>query len=377
MIPQILPPARVRSAAAITLAALLSLAPVAEACTYVRLTASDGSQHPGRTMEWGNFDLVPGFAIVPRGLDHSAMTMPDGAAGATWTGTYGYAGVTLLGREDLFGDIINEEGLVLNLLYFPGFTGYQPYDPALASSSLSATDFMTYMGSQFATVDEVKAAATEIRVVPVVEPALGFPAPVHVVVSDPTGSEIVVEYIDGELHIYEQTIGVMTNAPSYDWHLTNLRNYLNLRPVNWPDVDVAGLTLSGIGYGTGFLGLPGDYTPPSRFVRAAAFKETARETTGGYDTTLEHFRILDSFQLPIEGDFDDLPEGLEPLSYGSTQYTVSFDPANMVVYYHTDDERTVRRVDLGAVDWDSLSEPLSTPLRRGGPPRIEEVTLGD
>ncbi|MEM1129715.1 MAG: linear amide C-N hydrolase [Pseudomonadota bacterium] len=370
-------PQPIASRLCLTAALALSTAQIADACTYIRLTAVDGAQHPGRTMEWGTFDIVPGFTIVPRGKAHRAMTMPDGAEGATWTGSYGYAGISLLEREDLFGDIINEEGLVLNLLYFPGFAAYQPYDPDLASQSISPTDFMTFMASQFATVAEVAEAAHDIRVVPVEEPALGFPAPIHVVVSDPSGAEIVVEYIDGELHIFEDTIGIMTNAPAYDWHLTNLRNHLNLRPVDWPDIDVAGLDVSGIGYGTGLLGLPGDYTPPSRFVRAAAFKETARETQGGYDSTLEHFRILDSFQLPLETDFEDLPEGLQPLQYGSTQYTVSFDPANLVVYYHTDDERRVRMVDLKKTDWDTLSETRTTPLRRGGPPRIEEVVVGN
>ncbi|WP_171241272.1 linear amide C-N hydrolase [Ruegeria sp. HKCCA5491] len=358
---------------AIATLASLSVALAAEACTYVRLTGADGSQHPGRTMEWGTFDIKPGFSVIPRGHEHSAMTMPDGSDGAKWNGKYGYAGVSLLERDGFFGDVINEKGLVMNLLYFPGFAEYQPYDPAQAANSISATDYMTYMASQFATVQEVIEATNQVRIVPVIEPSLGFAAPVHVVVSDPSGDEIVVEYINGELHIFEETIGVMTNSPPYNWHLTNLRNYLNLRPVNWPDIEVAGLTVGGIGYGTGLLGLPGDYTPPSRFIRATAYKETARETQGAYDTTLEHFRILGHFQLPLETDFSDLPDGLDPIRYGSTQYTVSFDTANMQVYYFTDDEARVRKFDLKQIEWDTLSEPMTRTLRRGGPPQVEEV----
>jgi penicillin V acylase-like amidase (Ntn superfamily) len=158
--------------------ALFSASPASDACTYVRLIGNEGSSHPGRTMEWGNFDLKPGFAIIPRGREHEAMTMPDGKAGASLTGKYGYAGVTLLGRDTLFADVINEKGLVIDLLYLPGFAEYQPYDPAQADPSLSPTDFMIYVGSQAGSVTEVKALLEKVRVVPVVEPALGFVAPV-------------------------------------------------------------------------------------------------------------------------------------------------------------------------------------------------------
>lgn len=88
-------------------------------------------------------------------------------------------------------------------------------------------------------------------------------------------------------------------------------------------------------------------------------------------STLEHFRVLDSFQLPLEavGPATDLPAGLEPLKYGSTQYTVSFDTKNMVVYYHTDDDRASRSVGLKKVNWDTLDETKSAGRRRS-----EDVT---
>lgn len=366
-----------RRAIAGTLAALLllsSVAPsVASACTYVRLVGADGSSHPGRTMEWGNFDLKPRFTIVPRGMEMEAMAMPDGEAGASWIGKYGFAGVSIL-RDGLFSDVVNEEGLTIHLLYLPGFAEYQPYDPELADRSLSPTDFMTFIVSQNANVAEAKAALETVRVVPITEPALGYPAPVHYVISDRSGDEMVVEYVGGELHVHETTVGVMTNSPPYDWHLNNLRNYINLRQVDWDPISVDGLQFAPIGVGTGLLGLPGDFTPPSRFVRAIALRATARETAGGTDTTLEHFRILDSFQLPLENTGQDLPEGLEPLRYSSTQYTISIDTENMVFYYHTDDDRSVRKIDLSRVDWNALDGRRSQDLRGHELPAFEDVT---
>ena len=91
----------------------------------------------------------------------------------------------------------------------------------------------------------------------------------HWAITDAAGKQIVVEYVGGSLHVYDAPLGVMTNSPSYDWHLTNLRNYINMRPVAWPDMKISGMVLKPIGMGSGMLGLPGDITPPSRFIRAS------------------------------------------------------------------------------------------------------------
>jgi choloylglycine hydrolase len=358
----------------IAMSSLSVMAPAAEACTYIRLEAEDGSLFPGRTQEWGAFDLEPTFTIMPRGMAMQSMEMPDGQAGAAWTAKYGFSGINYLGKP-IYGDVVNEQGLTAHLLYMPGFADYQPYDPAQATQSISPTDVMTYMVSQYATVAEVRAALDQVRVVPVIEPTLGFPAPVHYVFNDPSGAEMVVEYVGGELQVYTETVSVMTNSPPYDWHLANLRNYVNLRAVAWPELNVAGIDLTPLGEGSGMLGLPGDFTPPSRFVRAVTFRQTARPTQGGFDTVREHFRLLDNFNvpLPVVGDIPN-PAGLKPLCCSATQYTVSIDLANQVMYYHTDDDRTVRSIDLKQIDYETLTEPYSQPLRTGELPLIDDVT---
>ncbi len=368
--------ARMRPIFTAMIAAWMTVSSVglAEACTYIRLKAEDGSYVIGRTMEWGTFDLDPALAIVPRGRPFSAMRMPDGKSGASWTAKYGFAGISLLGRP-AYADIVNEKGLTGNLLYLPGFAEFQTYEPADASKSISPTDFLAYFVSQFATVEEVKDALNSVRVVPVVEPALGFPAPVHYVLADPSGAEIVVEYVEGTLTYYTKTVGVMTNSPPYDRHLNNLRNYLNLRAVAWPEVDVDGIDLTPIGGGSGMLGLPGDFTPPSRFVRAVALSQTAPPTKGGYDTVQEFFNIMDSFNvpLPLVGEKKN-PEGMKPLCCAtSTQYTVAFDPRKKMVYYHTDDNRTVRSVDLSGIDYSGFDKIVTQPLRTETNPIIEDV----
>ncbi len=346
----------------------------AGACTFITLTGADGTVVASRTMEWGSFDLSPAMTFVPSGTAFSAMAMPDGKEGAKWTAKYDVAGVTLLGQM-LFGDGVNSEGLNVSLLYLPGFAEYQAYDPEKASTSLAPVDFTGFMVSQFATVAEVREAVKNIRVVPVVTPELGATAPVHFSVTDKSGDQIIVEYVGGSLHVYDKTLGVMTNSPPYDWHINNARNYVNMRSVAWPSLDVNGIDIAPTGYGSGLIGLPGDFTPPSRFIRALTWTQTARSTDGGEDTVHEAIRILSNFQLPMEAvDKKINPAELEVLKYGGTQYTVSYDLQNLKVYFQTSENPSVRSVDVSTFDFGALSDPVTQPMRDPAMPFATDVT---
>jgi choloylglycine hydrolase len=246
------------------------------ACTGITLTAADGSIVFGRTLEWGSFDLMSRLEVVPRGHAYSTH-MPDGKPGLSWQGRYGVVGIDAVGK-DLIVEGMNEKGLAVGLFYHPGFAEYQTYDPAQAAQSMSPTDVGQYLLTNYATVGEVREAMAKIRVVAVVEPALGFAPPVHFIVTEPSGKAIVIEFLNAEMKVFDAPLGVITNAPSYDWHETNLRNYINLSPVALPGKKLEDLNFKPLGGGSGMIGLPGDFTPPSRFVRAVAFSKTARPT---------------------------------------------------------------------------------------------------
>jgi choloylglycine hydrolase len=250
---------------------------------------------------------------------------------------------------------MNEKGLAVGTFYLPGFTEYQAYKAALAAKSIGVLDVVNYLLTNFATINEVRNGLKNIRVVPVVEPALGFPPPGHFLITEPSGKAIVVEYIDGELVIFENPLGVITNAPNFDWHLTNLRNFINLSPVALPTVTIDKLDFAPLGAGSGMIGLPGDFTPPSRFVRAVAFSKTARPTATGDETIYELFRILDSFNVPLgAAEGSALSDDTSDLR-SSTLWTSAADTRNLVYYYHTQHNRRVRAVELGKIDFGSLA----------------------
>ena len=226
-----------------------------------------------------------------------------------------------------------------------------------------------------ATSEETRAGMAEVRVVPVVEDALGFPPPVHFIVTDASGQATVIEYLDGALTIFDAPLGVITNSPSYDWHMTNLRNYVNLSAVAIPTKNVDELEFSPLGAGSGMIGLPGDFTPPSRFIRAVAFAKTARPTETGQETIYELFRILDNFNVPLGAAEGSELGGDVGGMRSATLWTTAIDTKNLKLYYHTMHNRRVRMVDLNAIDFGELDEVTFLPLDREKRQDVEAVAL--
>lgn len=353
--------------------ATLAIAPFADACTGIRLIAKDGAVVYGRTMEWGTFDLNSRVVIFPRGQQFTGHT-PDHKPGLKWRAEYGFAGLDGPAlSEGMVLDGMNEKRLAVGGFYHPGFAEYQPYDPANASASMGPGDVIAYLLSTCATVEEAKTALAKVRVTPVVAPSLGFAPPAHFMVVEPSGRAIVVEYLKGELKVFDAKLGVVTNAPTYDWHEINLRNYLNLSHVALPSKKIEELDFAPLGGGSGMIGLPGDFTPPSRFVRAVAFTQTARPTSTGGETVYELFRILDNFNVPLgsaEGEGNSSTKDMR----SSTIWTTAWDTKNLVLCYHTQNNRRVRKVDISKVDFGSMREQVVIPLDKDKNQDIEDVT---
>lgn len=342
------------------------------ACTGVRLIAKDGSVAYGRTLEWGTFDINTRVAIVPRGYQFTGLT-PDGRNGKKWKGKYGILGLDALSKDELV-DGMNETGLTAGLFYHPGFAEYVPFDKAQASNTIDAVDVLAYILSRYATIDEIKKGLAGVRVGGVVEPALGIPVPAHWIVVEPSGKSIAIEHINGELTFFDNPLGVITNAPTFDWHLTNLRNYVNLSPVAIPGKKIEDMNFAPLGGGSGMIGLPGDFTPPSRFIRVVAWSQTARPLKNSNEGIYEVFRILDNFNVPLgaaEGssDTDTNLAGMR----SATIWTSGWDTAQKVLYYHTQHNRRLRKVDLKKLDF-SGSKIEHLPLDKKKEQDVEDVT---
>jgi choloylglycine hydrolase len=335
----------------------------AEACTGISMFSADGSYFQARTIEWAGTNLNSMYVVVPRNFSQTSFT-PKGQNGMSFKSKYGYIGLAVHEKE-FIAEGLNEAGLSAGLFYFPNYGSYQLYDEKYNSTTIADLQLVSWILSQFATVDEVKANINKVRVVSLMG-GDGSEEAIHWRVGDNSGKQIVIEIEKGVPHVYDNPIGVLTNAPNFPWHLSNLSNYINLTPINPPAHKMADFMVEPIGHGNGFLGLPGDFTPPSRFVRAAFFKSTAPMLATARQTMLQCFHILNNFDIPIGMNF---PKNEIPDLPSATQWTSVIDLTNKVVYYKTFDNNNIRMIDLKEIDfgkvkyqYQKLDEPNSQPV---------------
>ena len=160
----------------------------------------------------------------------------------------------------------------------------------------------------------------------------------------------------GKVKIYDAFLGVITNSPTYDWHLTNMRNYLQLSPSPRPNIEVGNITLTPLGGGSGMLGRPGDFNPTSRFIRAAAFTASCRPLKDSTDAVSEAFRILDSFNIPLGAHLD--PKAIPEDIVGATQVISASDLTNRVYYFHSMHSRQVNKIDLKKINFANVKQSV-------------------
>lgn len=340
----------ISAALMLTAAPALLVPQMVDGCTGITLIAKDGSAIQARTQEWGTFFLDSELMIVPRRQAFFGTT-PDGKTGLSWVSKYGSVGLNVV-HSPVLADGMNEKGLTVSSLYLPGFEEAQKYDTGKARQTIAIMEVPVWILSSFANTDEVRENLPNIRVTDVVLKSFhGVAPPIHFLITDSAGKTIVVEYTHGRLNIYDDPVGVMTNSPEFPWHLTNLRNYVGLHSQPNQAIKIGNLELAPFGAGNGMIGLPGDYTPPSRFVRATALRNTGVQQETGYQAINEAFRILDNFNIPL-GSTDTKENLPKDETIGSTQWTTAMDTKSLRYYYHTMFNRMLRMVDLKTINFD-------------------------
>lgn len=323
---------------------LASGAGSALACTDFVLKAEDGSMVNARAMEFAV--ALDSYAVIyPRGFVF-ASDAPGGKKGASWTGKYGFAAISGIGLEGVT-DGMNEAGLSVGFLWLPE-TEYQQVPKKESAKAVDITDLGSWMLSNFSSVEEVKKSMRNIFVWgrPVPEANNMF-LPLHVAVHDASGENLVIEFINGQVQIHDNPVGVLTNAPTFDWQVENLRNFVNLTSVSAQPMSISGVTLAPAGQGSGMLGVPGDWTPPSRFVRAAFFTHFADQPKTADEAVLLAQHILNTVDIPYGEAKGETPEGVEK---DYTMWTVIKDLKNKVLYFRTYENLSLRAVDLKKLD---------------------------
>jgi len=316
----------------------ISLTSASLACTDFQVKAKDSSVVIGRSMEFA-LGISSDIVTYPKVAKMTSM-LPNGKKGISWAPKYGYLGIDAFKEKAALLDGINEAGLSVEFLWFTE----AKYQESKDDNWIAVTDLGHWILGNFTTVDEVKKAITKIKVVGVNVPQLGGIPGFHAAVHDSKGNNIVIEFINGETKVYDNPLGVMTNKPTFDWQITNLRNYVNLEPYDVPDKKIGGVKINEAGSGSGWLGLPGDWTPPSRFVRTAMIVHSADEVknAAGAVNLAEH--ILNAVDIPRGVIKTKGPVNKDMVDY--TQWIVIKDLTNRALYFRSYDNLTLRKVDM-------------------------------
>lgn len=331
-------------------------------CTAMRISAADKSVVVGRTMEFPIL-MDAQLTVIPRGIELSSEA-PNGETGVSWTTKYGTVGVDafsdkLPGGNFSYTDGMNEKGLYIGLLYQPGFCVWSATEGKPSSELLTPLHVISYLLTTCENVEEAKVALSAVTV-------WNFQPPVpvkitgHFGIYDASGACVVAEWDNGTLKLFDNPIGVLTNSPTFDWHLINLRNYINLTPNPEAEVSIAGVTLAPLGIGSGMRGLPGDPTPPARFVRAAALVATAKQQPDGASAENMMLHLINNFDL-VDGI---AVASIDPPGEDQTLWSTISNLTDHTFSLRTATDVTFRTIELASLDFtgsDILSYDLPSP----------------
>ena len=334
-------------------------------CTDLRLLRLPSMHISARTMDFA-VELGSQVCVVPRGQEWSAIATGTDVRALTWTNTLGFVAMNAFGFDTKFCDGLNEAGLSIGTLWLPETT----MPTTAPTTGTAAMDFVSIAAWLLGTCSTVSDARKALQSVEIWNPPLkqllpaGRPVPAqaqhlmdwspteHLTLHDAQGGDLVVEFIDGQMHLYDNPVAVLTNSPTFDWHLTNLRNYIGLTNVNANPINLAGFTVTPTGNGTGLMGIPGDVTPPARFVRATVLTEVVTQATDTHDAVNQAFHSLDLVSVPkyvvAEGDY--------------TQWSVARDHDNATYYVRSYGGWSTDAHDLRALGVDKPGPQSTLPL---------------
>ena len=237
----------------------------------------------------------------------------------------------------LYYDATNEKGLSVAGLNFPGNADYKPY--CQGKDNVAPFELIPWILGQCATVAEAEGLLARINILNENFSA-GLPlSPLHWIIADRERS-ITLESVKEGIRIYDNPVGVLTNNPTFDYHLFNLNNHMRLTSDEPENTFARNLALEPYSRGMGALGLPGDASSMSRFVKAAFVKLNSVSGDSEAESVSQFFHILKSVEMQ-RGSVR-LPGGL----FDITVYSSCCNTDRGIYYYTTYDCSRIHAVDL-------------------------------
>lgn len=255
-------------------------------CTCINLKTKDC--YFGRNLDL-DYRFGEKVVITPRNYEFKLKN------GDTFKTKYAMIGMaTVVGNYPLYAEASNEKGLSIAGLYFPNNAHYKEEE----SSKINITPFelIPWILGNFASIEELKNIIHDINITNIPFNCDMPLSPLHWMISDDKEC-LVLEQVEEGLKVYSNPIGVLTNNPPFPYHLMNINNYLNLTTGVTNNNFSNKISLDSYSQGMGAIGLPGDNSSSSRFIRAAFNKLNSVSDVDEESSVTQFFHILDSVSM--------------------------------------------------------------------------------
>lgn len=333
-------------------------------CTAMTLQSKQEVNFFGRTMDF-SFDIDPNLYIVPRGYEWDNIINMEQIRNP-----YSFIGIGqqvdgLLG----FFDGVNEKGFAAAALYFAGYAKYDSIarNKKISQKQIVSFDLLHYFLGHCASVEELQEMVKKISIIGMPDPVTQSIAPLHWIAVDHKGTCVVIEQTEKGLEVFDNPIGVMANSPDFQWHMTNLRNYMEVSPKQANEAEWGSVVLKPFGQGGGTVPLPGGYTAPERFVRTSYLKTHIPVPTAQSNAVTSCFHIMESVSIPKGAVLTNRD------TYDYTRYTAFIDLSTCEYFFKTydniqvgtarlyrEDAQSKELINLGSINPPIMFESIRT-----------------
>ena len=251
---------------------------------------------------------------------------------------------TVIDDYPLYYEATNEKGLSMAGLNFPQNADYKPYEEN--KDNISPFELIPWLLGQCSNIDEVKELLDKMNLVNTNFSEQLPLSPLHWIISDQKES-ITVESVKDGLKVYDNPYGVLTNNPTFDYHMMNMNNYMHLHEGPSTNQLSNQYTFDNYSLGLGAFGLPGDFSSTSRFVRATYVKSKSVVKESEKENVNQFFHILRSVAMPLgcvlakNGEFE------------YTRYSSCCNTNKQIYYYTTYYNSSITSIHMNDVDLDS------------------------
>lgn len=309
-------------------------------CTALTLTTKDGYHLFGRNMDI-EFSFNQAVTLVPRKFNYK-----NRATDEEDKTKYAMIGMgTIIDNHPCYAEAMNEKGLSCAGLNFPKYSHWDD-EPMEGKINIPPYDMILWIVGNFESISELRSELENIHLVgkPINE---NTPlSTLHWIVSDSNGDCIVIENTIEGLKVFDNKVGVLTNSPTFDWHITNLVQYMKVTPTQPSEAIWGDAKINPLGQGAGGRGLPGDFSSTSRFVKAAFLRSNAVLGDDELSGIVEFFHILSGVAM-IRGSVV-TPQNLNDI----TQYTSCMCQEKGIYYYNTYNNNQINAIDMNKEDLD-------------------------